>query len=73
MSHAQRHASPKRMYVEPRRGSFDADYGPYTGHPMDPRYAGPLECPECGGCKRNPDGDPCEWCGGTGHYFGDGE
>jgi hypothetical protein len=57
------------MYVEPRRGSFDADYGSYCGDPRDPRYDGPSECPECGGGKRNPAGDPCEWCGGTGHYW----
>jgi DnaJ-class molecular chaperone len=57
------------MYVEPRRVPYDADLGAYTGHPMDPRYDGPSECPECGGGKRNPAGDPCEWCGGTGHYW----
>ena len=38
--HTTRHASAKRMYVEPRRFPMDSDYGPYTGHPDDPRNDG---------------------------------
>jgi hypothetical protein len=70
MSHI-RQTSMKRMYVEPRMGSFDADLGAYTGHPDDPRYDGPLTCPECGGSKYGPDGEKCEFCAGTGTYWED--
>ena len=73
MSHAARPIPARRLYVEPRIGSYDADYGNYTGHPNDPRYSGPSECPECCGTKHGPEGEKCEWCGGTGHYWGDGE
>jgi DnaJ-class molecular chaperone len=73
MSHVHKHASPKRMYVEPRRVPYDTDLGAYTGHPMDPRYDGPSECPECMGTRYGPTGEKCEFCAGTGHYWGDGE
>jgi hypothetical protein len=71
MSHVHKYASPKRMYVEPRRGSFDPDYGSFIGHPDDPRYSGPSECPECMGNKRGPDGERCEFCAGTGVVWED--
>jgi hypothetical protein len=65
MSHVQR-VIPKRMYVEPRRGSFDADLGNYTGHPDDPRYVGPVDCADCGGTKYDEHGNKCPYCNGVG-------
>lgn len=51
------------MYVEPGIGSFDPDYGSFTGDGRDPRTdpaEGYCECPVCHG-----DGcDCCSYCGG---------
>jgi DnaJ-class molecular chaperone len=71
MSHI-RQTSMKRMYVEPRsRIPFDSDYGAYLGHPDDPRYVGPSECPECMGTKYDEHGDKCPFCNGQGTYWED--
>jgi hypothetical protein len=66
MSHVHRPIPARRMYVEPRRGSFDPDYGSYCGDDRDPRWAGPVDCADCGGTKYAPDGSKCPYCNGIG-------
>lgn len=36
------------------RAAFDSDYGPYLGHPLDPRSEdGPSDCPDCDGSGKS--------------------
>jgi DnaJ-class molecular chaperone len=70
MSHVHRHATAKRM-------PYDSDYGPYTGHPMDPRYDGDYDCADCRGEGGALDADDvwqeCLHCEGSGSVDADGE
>lgn len=57
------------------RAAYDADYGPYLGHPLDPRSEdGPTPCEDCRGTGKTidtSDGEPveveCGTCRGMKH------
>lgn len=69
MSHTHRPIPARRLfsnYRAPRIGSFDADYGPYTGDDRDPRWDGPAMCCDCMGTKYDEHGDKCPHCNGVG-------
>lgn len=65
--HTARPVPARRLF-----SGFDADFGPYNCHPMDPRYDGPVMCCDCMGERVNSDGEPCECCCGSGMLTEDG-
>jgi hypothetical protein len=60
-------------YKEPRIGSWHADYGTFTGHPLDPRTdpdAGLQPCLECNATGEI-DEEPCPFCSGKAYFLDD--